>query len=41
MKVSDMNLSLANTSKYFFNIFSVVFTFGYAYFAMKNLLARA
>ncbi len=32
-----MNLALMNTSKYFFN-FSVVFYFGYGYFAMKKLL---
>ena len=37
MKVIDMNMSLVNTGTYFFN-FSVVFYFGYAYFAMKKLL---
>ena len=35
-----MNLALSSASKYFF-IFSVVFYFGYAYFAMKKLLVRA
>ena len=34
-----MNVSLMHTSKYFFS-FSVVFYFGYAYFAMKKLLVR-
>ena len=34
-----MNVSLKNTSKYFFS-FSVVFYFGYAYFALKELLVR-
>lgn len=34
-----MNVSVMNTSKYYF-IYSVVFYFGYAYFAMKKLLVR-
>ena len=38
LKVIDMNVSM-NISKYFFS-FSVVFYFGYAYFAMKKLLVR-
>ncbi|MEE1049099.1 MAG: hypothetical protein U0M60_16970 [Clostridia bacterium] len=37
MKVIEMNVSLMNTSKYFFN-YRVVYYFGYAYFAMKKLL---
>lgn len=37
LKVIIMNVSLMNTVKYFFS-FSVVFYFGYAYFAMKRLL---
>ena len=36
-----MNVSLMNTSKYYFNFFSVAVYFGYAYFAMKKLLVRA
>jgi hypothetical protein len=39
MKVINMNAFLVNTSKYFFSFsFSVVFYFGYAYFASKKLL---
>ena len=40
LKVIDMNLALSSASKYFFK-FSVVFYFGYAYFAMEKLLVRA
>ena len=39
MKVTRMNLALFKASEYFFS-FSVVFYFGYAYFAMKKLLVR-
>lgn len=35
-----MNSVRANTSGYFFN-YSVVFYFGYAYFAIEKLLVRA
>lgn len=40
LKVINMNLALSSASKYFFS-FSVVFYFGYAYFAMEKLLVRA
>lgn len=40
LKVMDMNSALLSASKYFFS-FSVVFYFGYAYFAMRKLLVRA
>ena len=39
LRVMNMNVSFISTSKYFF-FFSVVFYFGYAYFALKKLLVR-
>ncbi len=35
-----MSLVLSRANEYFFN-FSVVYYFGYAYFAMEKLLVRA
>ena len=40
LKVIKMNLAVMNAGKYFFS-FSVVFYFGYVYFAISKLLVRA
>ena len=39
MKVIEMNVSLMNTSKYFFN-YSVVYYFGYAYLAIEKFIKK-
>ena len=40
LKVLNMNLALFSASEFFFS-FSVVFFFGYAYFALKKSKVRA